>query len=95
MFPSFLTPSREKSHNESRVAEISLLAVLIVITCIASNVKIIQSLHQLHILLRAEVSKNSLQHINSCLKVSCCHNALSLSLNIPKGEGITRHKGDF
>ena len=54
MFPSFLTPSREKSHNESRVAEVSLLAVLIVITCTASNVKIIQSLHHLHILLRAE-----------------------------------------
>lgn len=71
-----------RSHNESEVAEVSLLAVLIVITCTASNVKIIQRQHHRHILLRAEVSKNSLQHIKSCLKVSGCHSSLSLSLTL-------------
>lgn len=78
---SFLEPSREKSHNESEVAEVSLLAVQIVITCTASNVKII---HDCTIFMfcsdgeRAEVSQNSLQHINSCLRGSCWHTTLSV-----------------
>lgn len=80
-FLSFLEPSRERSHNESEVAEVSLLAVQIVITCTASNVKII---HDCTIFMfcsdgeRAEVSQNSLQHINSCLKGSCWHTTRSV-----------------
>lgn len=91
----FLNRAGRKVIMNLGVAEVSPLAVLIVITCTAPNVKIIQD-RTIFIFCsdgeEAEVSKKSLQHINSCLEVSCWHN--TLFLKIPKGEGITGHKGD-
>lgn len=70
----FLNRAGRKVIMNLGVAEVSLLAVLIVITCTAPNVKIIQD-RTIFIFCsdgeEAEVSKKSLQHINSCLEVSC------------------------